>query len=147
MPPGVVLVSSGYTGLVEGSARAWQRALPDPDARKALVGFAAQAAGGIVAEMARGASPFGAECRDDLFGVVQIAGVLGVGNSSDEEDVRAFVSAAVATAKEALEGRDDGIAWERVTTALLRKTALTGDDVRAIVREADAEQEDASEGR
>ena len=33
---------------------------------------------------------------------------------------------------------DDGLAWERVTTALLRKKYLTGDEVRAIVAEGDA---------
>src|SRR2546425_835383 len=49
-PPGVKLVSSGYTALEPGTVERWQAALPDPQARDKLQAVAVQTAAGMVAE-------------------------------------------------------------------------------------------------
>jgi hypothetical protein len=137
---GVVLKSVGYTNLVSGTVKSWEAALPDPIARQSFEKFAVQGAAGIYAEMSRGSHMFSPEHRDDLEMLVKIASRLGVGNSTDEEAVRNFVDTAVSNA-EAVLTQDTGVAWERVTTSLLRKKRLTAQEVRRIVQESDTDSQ------
>lgn len=76
-----------------------------------------------------------ATCRDDLQQIVQIAGWLAIGSSTDESAVREFIDRAVHGAGEHLLDADDGVAWDRVTTALFRRSFMTSDEVRSIVAE------------
>lgn len=131
-PSPLKYVSVGYTTLEPGTVEQWRDALPDPSAADLLTRFAAQAAAGVVAEMERGAQPTDPTCRDDLQQLVQIAGVLGLGESNADEPVRAFMAEAISRASELL-CLDNRVGWESVTTALLRRSHLTGEDVRAII--------------
>ena len=65
------------------------------------------------------------------------ASVLGIGDSNEVPAVREFLGEAV-TYAEAVLLLDDGAAWDRVTAALYRKKALTGDEVRSLVAAPDS---------
>lgn len=132
---GETCVSSGYTTLVEGTSVAWQKALPDPKARESLEHLGAECAAGIVAEMSGGAKEDDWAHRDDLYGVLQCASALGIGNSTEEEAVRDFISSRYQRAVEVLIDEDKSAAWGRVTAALLERERLSGDEVRDIVAE------------
>ena len=136
---GYVGLSSGFTTLVEGTARAWQEALPDPEAVEFMRRFAIQTAAGVVAESRNGAQLDDLHHHDDLYQVVGFASALGIGDSNEVPAVREFLGEAVTYAEVVLVGTDDGAAWDRVTSALYRKKALTGDEVRSLVEASDAE--------
>jgi hypothetical protein len=125
------MVSLGYTTLAEGSAEAWVAALPTPDARWKLKLLAAQTAAGIVAEQTSANRSHMAD-HGDLQGLVNIAAKLGIGESSEEPAVQTFIKESLELA-EAMLTHDNGLAWDRVTSSLLRKKSLTGDEVRQIV--------------
>ena len=134
---GYVAFSSGFTTLVEGTARAWEEALPDPKAVESMRRFAIQTAAGIVAEMQRGAEINDLTHGDDIYQIVGFASVLGIGDSNEVPAVREFLGEAV-TYAEAVLRLDDGAAWDRVTSTLYRKKALTGDEVRSLVAASDS---------
>lgn len=131
---GQVGISSGYTTLVEGSSQAWLEALPDPDARDKLERLAVQAAAGVVAEIWLGGQPGDPACRDDLQQVVQIGGMLGMGDSNLDPAMQEWMSNCVSRASDVLltESEEDD-AVHRVADALLEREYLTGDDVRQII--------------
>ncbi|MSR23011.1 MAG: hypothetical protein EXR92_05645 [Gemmatimonadetes bacterium] len=135
---GEVGISIGATVLEEGAASAWRDALPNPAARDCLERLGVQIAAGVVAELERGVKMEAPEHRTDLFDMVQVAGVLGVGRSSDDPAVQEWMSSRVMLAGEILFA-DDGAAWDRVAAALLRKKVLTGDQVRSLVGEASSD--------
>jgi hypothetical protein len=130
------LESAGYTTLEPGSADRWVDELPDPAARASLEALAAQAAAGIVAELSRGAKLDDPAHYDDRYGVVAIAGVLGLGTSSVEQPVRDFIVASIERAKDVLL-QDDCRAWNTVANALLERKTLTGDEVLYLVQFTD----------
>jgi hypothetical protein len=138
LPAGVRLMSVGYTTLVRGSAQTWADALPDASARRQIEQFAVQVAAGIWAEQLRGGAIFDPVHRDDLQSLVQIAHTLRIGGSTDDEAVQIFIDSAISSAGSILL-QDGGVAWDRVTTALLRKKCLTGAEVGSIIAESDSE--------
>lgn len=131
--------SVGFTTLVEGTAERWQASLPDPDARASIEALAAQAAAGIIAELERGTALNDPAHSDDVYQLVQIAGVLGIGKSTADAGVREFLAVAVERAGATLSA-DDGRAWAVVTQALRQRRSLVGDEVRALVAAVDASQ-------
>ena len=131
--PGFKLVSAGFTTLLDGSVKAWIESLPDEAAKSDLSKFAAQAAAGICSEIFYNGTLYDLACRDDLQQLVHIAGALGIGESTDDASVRAFVDAALAVASDRLVTQDSGVAWDRVTTALFRKKSLSAEEVQHIV--------------
>lgn len=133
--PGEAFVSAGYTTLVNGTTEQWVRALPDATARESLKNFGAQAGAGIVAEMRRGAVLSDVSHRDDVQQLVQIAGILGIGTSTAEPEVRQWIAERIAVAEAVLQD-DGGASWDRVAATLARKQILSGDQVRALVYES-----------
>lgn len=73
--------------------------------------------------------------RDDVYGVLQCASALDIGNSTADAAVREWLSLRCSAAAEVLIDEDDGAAWDRVTAALLERGRLSGDEVRAIEAE------------
>lgn len=133
LPEGAVLESVGYTTLAEGTVEGWRDALPDPTARANFEAFAAQASAGIVFETGqRDRGVMDLTCRYDLQGVMQIAGLLGIGETSAEPAVRAFMATAFDKAAQVLEA-DGGHGVERVAAALYERRYLSGAEVAAIV--------------
>lgn len=128
---GLEVLSTGYTTLPEGTAEAWAGQLPDPEARRNLESLAVQCAAGVVAEMAGGGKSNDIAHRTDLESMIQIAGNLGIGMSTDQRAVKDWMQDCVGRAAGALFA-DNGVAWDRVTDALLGRGHLTGDDVRAL---------------
>lgn len=124
--------SLGYTSLVPGTVHRWERELPSVSAQDKLRALATQCAAGVVAEMTAGADETAPAHRDDLQQIVQIAGALGLGGSTDEAPVREFVGSAVRNAAAVLSA-DGEVAWDRVTVALFRKQTLSGGEVEEIV--------------
>jgi hypothetical protein len=122
----------------------WFDALPDPKARAKIDSVVACTAAGIGEGI--GIRKVGWEDethRGDLLKVLRIlrnlrrGGVIQETTSPEDPEGRAFITSAVDRAEEILM-RDNGVAWERVTTELLRKKYLTGVQVRAIVAASDA---------
>ena len=118
-----------------------------PAQKEEIEARAAQAAAGIVAEGS--IDEIGA--RTDLYCVCHQWGVIDgrVGETlslSFEENKLAvtrlppslavFIEGASRRAAQLLQ-RDGGVAWDRVKMALVRKSALTGDEVRTIVKDAE----------
>ena len=138
VPPGYNAVASlGYTTLVKGTAEAWIDKLPDPIAKDSLERLAAQAAAGMVAEVDAGHQLGDAAHHDDFYRLVQLADVLGLGQSNQDPAVRGFIASAYVRAEKILHGDREG--WDGVAQALLDRQALTGDEVRALLREAAGE--------
>lgn len=132
VPPEVVLVSAGYTTLVDGVVERWLAQLPDGAARANLEALAVQQAAGIVAELDAGKGINDLAHRDDMFQMVQLGGALGYGKSSTDQAMKSWLKAAFRRAA-AILAADGGIAWDRVTMALLRKRELSGDEVKGLV--------------
>ena len=128
--------SAGYTAIEPGSAERWTSELPADSARANLEAFAAQAGAGVVAELVRGGELDDPAHRGDLQDIVQIAAVLGLGESSNDPAIRDFMTRSIKRAGEALD-RDGGRAWDIITEALMEKKALTGDQVRYLIQYAD----------
>lgn len=125
-PVNATLVSRGFTGLDD-------RVLSEMIAAKGapvLRSRAVFAAAGIVPEYQRGAPADDSSHVDDLRGVREYADRLGIA------DLPAFLADCINEAA-ALLLVDEGVTWDRLTTVLLRKRMLRGDDVRAIVAQAD----------
>ena len=68
--------------------------------------------------------------REDLQALVQIAGALGIGISTEELAVREWMSRALQAAGVLLQRVDTDAAWDRVRVTLARKRYLTGAQVR-----------------
>lgn len=66
---------------------------------------------------------------DDLVGVVQCGEDLGITSDGMAEYLAECCNRALALFRTV----DDGVAWDRVTTALLRKGELSGEAVERIV--------------
>jgi hypothetical protein len=128
--------SAGYTTLEPGSAERWVSELPASSARANLEAFAAQAGAGVVAELVRGGKLDDPAHQGDLQDMLQIAGVLGLGESTNDPAVKDFMTRSIKRAGEALD-RDGGRAWDTISEALLDKKALTGDEVRYLIQYAD----------
>ena len=135
MPPGVTLVSCGYTTLEPGTVEQWQAALPDPEAQARIQAVAVKTAAGMVTEAERGAHVLDASDRGDFVDLLQVAAVLlriPFKSNDPPPAVRAWCAARL-TEAETLLHADGGAAWDRVTAALLQRQHLSGDDVRALV--------------
>jgi len=123
-------LSVGYTALVEGSSEAWIKVLPDPEARERLEAMALQTAAGIAADAESDLKLGDVSHQEDLQALVQIAGALGIGISTEELAVREWMSRALQAAGVLLQRVDTGAAWDRVRVTLARKRYLTGAQVR-----------------
>jgi len=135
MPPGVTLVSAGYTTLEPGTVEQWQAALPDPAAQARIQAVAVKTAAGMVTEAERGAHVLDASDRGDFVDLLQVAAVvLRIPFKSNDPPpaVRAWCAARL-TEAETLLHADGGAAWDRVTAALLERKRLSGDEVRTLV--------------
>lgn len=145
---GAVSVSVGYTTLTVGTMQPWVDALPDAEARDNIECYAIQVAAGIGAELDRGGHISDPKHGDDFQQLVQIAAILKIPPLDGdgvaewipaEDDVAAFIRKAINDAQEVLMA-DDGTAWEHVTTELLKKHHLSGDQVRKIIADCDAKR-------
>lgn len=128
--------SAGFTTLEPGTTSRWRDALPDQEAITSLTLFGTQAAAGIVADINAGLRLGDVSHLDDVQQLVQIAGILGIGESNEDPAVCEWMAARVKDAGAALIS-DDGAAWDRVRVALARKRCLTGDEVLSLVQLAD----------
>ena len=114
----------------------------DEIAEDASVVAQVEMAAGIVAEMERWAGSDDPAPQDDLYQLVHLAAVLGIGNSTEQPAVKQWVADSVERATKVLVTYDDGAAWDLVTSALLECEELTGDEVRSIVGPPLAEAEE-----
>lgn len=133
---GGMVLSGGYTTLVDGTVDSWYDALSDPEKRNWAQDqfhlLAVQCAAGVVAEKSRGVEPNNEAHRLDVSEMLKIASVLGIGESKEDPPVQKWFTSQLERAQDVL-WRDDAAAWKRVSTELHRRRTLWGDEVRGIV--------------
>ena len=140
-PPGKVLVSAGVTVLERDPLARSEAAFPNPQARAHLEKVPVYQAAGIVAEAKMGVGLHDEANRNDLdYLMRQAETLLGItfNHADSPPAVREWLAAQIKEADRVLHV-DGGAAWDRVMAALLRKNDLIGDEVRALVAEADRE--------
>lgn len=134
------LSTAGHTKLERYRLAQWKAALPDSNAYANLEMVSVETAAGVVAENNKGAALDHGGSHNDLVQLMQQASILlGVKFSLTDPPrvVTQWLTAQLNDASELLQA-DGGVAWDRVTAALLRKKHLSGDEVRVLVGQADA---------
>ena len=137
----------GHYALVEGAVESWEKDLQSSDpaardaARKEFIQYAAVISAGIGAtvESKRRPSWLDIAHQGDIHDFMLVAGLLGVGRKFKTPAVQSFLNSSLIRAQIDLQKMDAGKAWDRVTTALFRKKHLTGDEIKKIITESDAE--------
>lgn len=138
-PRGQKLASAGHTVLEPSPLALWLDALPDPEACANLERVSVETAAGIVAEAKMGATLDDEANRNDIDQLMKQAVTLlrvKFEHAAPPPVVREWRDAQIAEAARVLHV-DTGAAWDRVAAALLRKKHLSGDEVRALVAQAD----------
>jgi hypothetical protein len=129
-------ISDGCATLVDGAGEAWVDALPDPEAVARLTDMATMAAGLCISEGKEGRTAGdGDRQQSAAYRMFLIAQVL---EHNDKEERKQWIIQRVIDALTIL-AHDGEAAWNRVRTELETKQHLTGDEVRALVAESDAQ--------
>ena len=132
IPDDVVVTQGGLTTLTEGTIDALLAALPGSTAREGLEAVGVMIAAGVEAEIRGGVTAHDVRCRSDVYDLVVLARVLGIGNSTGDPPVVAWMHALNVRAWGFL--RQDGkAAWHRVAAALIQRRSLSGVEVEELV--------------
>lgn len=128
-------IASASARLNQAEADAWLDALPDPAAVAKFTALATTAGALCISDGKEGKSAGGDSQQDALYTMWLIARVL----DYDEPEARGrWIMQRVMAALEILV-QDGEAAWDRVRAELEQRGRLTGDEVRALVAESDAQ--------
>jgi hypothetical protein len=130
-------VAGSCATLTEGAAVAWVDALPDPAATARLTDMATMASALCISELKEGRLPGDDVGQLETMNIIYlIAEALDLYEGERDRWVEQRIKDAFAILMQ-----DGEAAWDRVRFELERRSYLTGDEVRALIAESDAELE------